>query len=349
MSDSDSDFDDEFIQKLRDKRIADIKRAHQKTEMKTPDNLFISGPNTFIMLKKGDQTIRLFGEWHGHEDNCNNVERLRGKRIYTIMDYLDKELDSSGKIDLYIEAPLIHLQDPDTLKKFYDEVETHKKLRPHEKVAYISQTRNNLKWCLNPADRHRCQYKNARIHSTDVRPFEIFGEMAKKLRFELTKSEWDVFKKQYATTIKSLSGINTCKKYIIYIMQFIFKSRPIRKQLHKSKIRESDFILALYKGCKKRDAIQWITQYNRWLNSQNPQKGWHTDQHLTNIVQEQISILHDIYTFLRMIKPMDGMLQKNVIFYGGLAHVETLVVMLEQVGFKIVKTGTNVATRCVEI
>lgn len=357
-TDSDSDFDDlfdeDFLIQQRNKRIEEIKKTRavqnkQEKEMvmatKQGMKVFISGPNSFISMKKGNQIIKLFGEWHGHE-GCD-ITKLRGARVYTILEYLQQELTLGG-VDLYIEAPIVHLQDPDMIKAFRDESMNIAKVG--KKIPHLVETRNTLKWCIDPALRKQCPYKNVRIHSTDVRPFYVFDEIGTFLSRKIDKIDWIKFKKKYANTISTLSKIDNCKKYIVYIFNLIARQRPILKQISKSGISTGKLILAINDVCKQQKAVYWTQEYVKLINSPNPPRTpYQFDQHMSDIVQNQISIIHDIYTFLRMLRPFDKSPQNNIIFYGGLTHFDALITMLKGIGFEKIETGTQISKHCVQI
>jgi hypothetical protein len=362
------------------KRMEEYKSQIESSK-KVSIELFISGPNKMITMKKGSQQVRLFGEWHGHDNNCTSVEQLRGKRIYTILEYLDAELDKGG-LDLYIEAPIVHLQDPKTMSLFHTEIEMKKKYEQTKKEkkakdnikyelepsCYLSITRNALKWCINPFYRYKCKYNNSRVHSTDLRWFYSFGEMTKGLRNIKSEIKWKIFKKKYSKQANILGSIKNCEDYAKYILNLIYnykpvisidtknprkskKSQPILKQLKKSGISQNDLYSGIYNVCKKRNVVKWVQNYAGWLKSEKPVVVTPQNaQELMDTTQEQLSIMHDIYTFLRMIKPIDGELQKNIIFYGGLAHTEALQILLESVGFQVIPNNSKtLAERCVNI
>lgn len=347
--DSDSDFeDDDFFEEYRKQKIAEMKTEIKKIPEQVQVNsgpIFISGPNTFVILKKGSQTIRMFGEWHGHEENCVDQVQLRGKRIVTITNYLENLLNQ-GNVDLYLEAPLLHLQSDDDIKAFYDQAEIFEK---HGRQApFLVLTRDALKWCLNPKDRNKCPFGKSRVHSTDIRPFTEYAQMNKELQFQMKQKEWDMFKNVHSNLINRLKTINNCTDYVEYITSLL--DLNIVKQLQKSGIGLDSLQKALRSVCEKYHAVEYVHSFVDLLSLNSPPVGSHFNQEITTTVQEQISVLHDIYTVLRMMKPMDGKLQQNIVFYGGNAHVGNITAMLVHFGFEIVQNNSReIAKRCLQI
>lgn len=362
MSDNESDLsdfsdDDDIFQELMAKRMAEMKINVSKNKERKQQavkrivapppgiDVFISGPSKLVVLKNKNQVIRLFGEWHGFKDNCSDQVSIRGKNIVTIMQYLDAILDGGG-VDLYIEAPLLHLQSNKAIKAFYE----HRELMEihNQQPPYLVLARDQLKWCLNPADRKKCRYKNSRIHSTDIRPFHVYADMTRAMQFKMTRPEWEAFRKKYAKLMNSLASIKNCKDYVGYILSL--PRRSIIKQIEKSGIRGNDLRQAIFVACKKRQAVEYVKGLVSIFSSPDPPIAASFSQEMTDLMQEQITILHDVYTFLRMIKPMNKQVQRNVVFYGGQAHVDNLEEMLKVVGFRIIPNNSErVAQRCLKL
>jgi hypothetical protein len=347
MSDSDSDFDEEDIleyERNRKEEIKSIQKPIQKYTQHSP-NIFISGPNKLFILQKGEQVIRLFGEWHGNEDNCDDQVQLRGKRILTIIDYIEDIL-KKGDVDLYLETPLLHLQSKQSIKEFYDQVEMMKKYK--RDIPYLVLTRDRLKWCLNPSDRDKCFFRNSRVHSTDIRPFYVYADIMRKMRIKMTQNEWDNFRFSHKNLINVLSNIKNCNDYTGYIMSLLDKN--IIKQMEKSGITGKKLKNLIFKTCEEHNAVMYVKKFVLLFSYNIPPNGSMFDQEISDIIQEQISVLHDIYTVLRMIKPMNGKIQKNIVFYGGNAHVDNLITMLKFLDFKIIPNNSKeISKRCLQL
>lgn len=94
----------------------------RKARLKLP--VVISGPNTLTHVVKGNKHIRLFGEYH-ERCNCPSLD-TRKKRLVSITEYLHHEL-IQGDVDLYIEAPIIHLQTRQKIALFYTQLDMYNK------------------------------------------------------------------------------------------------------------------------------------------------------------------------------------------------------------------------------
>ena len=50
-----------------------------------------------------------------------------------------------------------------------------------EKLNWLVQTRDVIKYCLIPDERYNCHFYNTRIHSTDLRPFHGMSKLSNEL------------------------------------------------------------------------------------------------------------------------------------------------------------------------
>lgn len=360
MSDTDSDFedllDDEEAKSIQlKKRTANIiqnRIESQKPKYKSDIDLFISGPNRLVTMKKDSQTVRLFGEWHGFDRNCSDQVKLRSERIMTITKYLQTMLEK-GDVDLYLEAPLLHLQKQEDIDLFNEQKKIHEQY--NKELPFLLLTRDSLKWCLNPKYRNNtdlCPFKMSRVHSTDIRPFTEYTKMSNKLRFEMSDDSWDELKKQHAKLIDTLKTIKNCNDYVDFILKMIYQYKnPILKELQRSGVDLDRLLNAVKHICEKHNSLLYVRDFITILSNEKPPViNMIYNQEFVTTIEEQISVLHDIYTVLRMLKPINLQPQKNIIFYGGNAHVDNLIVLLEYFGFHIIENNSQeIEHRCVKI
>lgn len=352
MSESESEFsDDEFLEQLQKKRIIEIKKSQKIEESQyKPSKYWISGPHALKTMQKGDIIVHLFGEYHTPDKTCQDEEIKRGIAVKNIDNYISEILKANKKmIDFYIEAPVIHLQPIKLQKRFYE----HKTvMSAYERdIPFLVKIRDQVKWCLKYETRDKCSYKNVRVHSTDLRPFEDLSNMASRLRLPFTETTFIQFKEQYKNTIKELSDVKNCEQYTMYILNRLKSKKIFLKQLKKTIIINLKHLkIVISDLCKKTNAIYYLMEFLNIVNSDIPPVGLIFDQKSTDILQNQLSILHDVYTFLRMIRPFDSKPQKTIIFYGGLAHMENLKYMFEAIKFKEKKnTSKTINKGCLEL
>lgn len=105
-------------------------------------------------------------------------------------------------------------------EKYYG---TYKRYKP----SYLGETRNILKWYINPYYQHKCKYNNSRIHSINLRGFYNFGKMIYGLKTILILSEWKKFPKKYAKTADFFRVLLLIVKTMQSILDLIYKSKPI--------------------------------------------------------------------------------------------------------------------------
>ena len=109
----------------------------------------------------------------------------------------------------------------------------------------------------------------------------------------------------------------------------------LQKQITKSGITIPKIKEAIINVCNAKDTLRWMESFLRIIDSKTPPTNEETfRQEYVSSIQQQLPVLHDVYTFLRMLKPMEGKTQKNIVFYGGLEHMDNLKIMLETVGFR---------------
>ena len=237
----------------------------------TPDipHYYVSGPKKLITMERKGQKVMLFGEYHEYSDNCDE-EKLRGERIIDIVQYVDLLFNNSGKkIDFYLEAPIIHLQSEEIQKIFREQMSVEYKYKVktgREKgVAYLIQLRDKLKWCINPNDRKKCDYKRMRIHSTDLRPFTQMGKIQDMLskRRGFTAEEWVDFKNKYREDLEVMRDVKTCKDYAEYVLNLSYdiKKPVLQKQITKSGITIPKIKEAIINVCNAKDTLRWMESF----------------------------------------------------------------------------------------
>lgn len=330
--------------------------------------IFISGPNKAVKLynSKTGQTVYLFGEWHGYENTCDEkqLKQLnRNNKVYHIVNYLAELFSGGAKIDFYLEAPLVYLLPPERQKAYNEQLSVAENFLGKGKAGILVELRDVFKNCFHPETRGRCVYRNTRMHYTDVRPLYKLEDMARRIPLIKNTEQWEGFKEKFEDEIKDLSIIHDCSSYTNYIYNKVLESKSIIKQLEKNGIPKEMFASLIEKVCSHFSLDRYAEKYYHMLISPELPKAWlqknpngdepdNVEQDLSDILQSQLAILHDLYTFLRMIKKMDGQYQQNIIFYGGLAHYEMLRLLLSDVGFVQIGPESNqfkTKTRCLEL
>jgi hypothetical protein len=360
-----------------------------------PGKFYISGPSqiTTLINPKTNQRIILFGEAHGHE-GCNE-EQLRGETIINIVEYFKSLFNTSThKIDFYLEAPILHLQTEKKRNKFANTTRDERYKIKFEKwkkenkysnrtlnpLIWLFKLEDELRWCIDRKfGKNLCPFKNVRVHSTDLRGFTRIAKMCTELTNIYTQKEWDTYKEEYKKEINDMSGIHNCNDYIKYVKSFFNKDdidkpmKSILKQLSKSSINSDMLDNAMLKVCNsdinplsklipghekiKTTPAKYAQMFSYYSASSSPISSYiKSSSDFIQTTQSQLSILVDIYTFLRMLRPFKEE-QKYVIFYGGIQHCENIRIMLKSVDFidvpnKSRKFGTSIIgnlPRCVEM
>jgi len=326
-------------------------------------NINISGPNILTTLKSSDQTIQLFGEYHGYTSNCTSLPSLDQTRILDIVEYIQYVLSTPGiLIDLYIEVTLFTLESDERKEIFWNQAQRERELQEEkkqsgygnlgdEKLNWLVQTRDVLKYCLIPDERYNCHFYNTRIHSTDLRPFHNMSRLSDELSRPITSDKkWRNIKKKYNNTIIQIRNINNCEEYSEYIIKNLHTK--VKKQMKLSGIGSIVLSKAISKVCDEQNIMKYLNMFKELIVSENKPD---TDLYLFNeeyikLVEHPFAIIHDIYTFLRMRKPIEGKIQKNIIFYGGSLHTMFLTILLKEVGFMEVSNNSkHLADRCLQI
>ena len=109
---------------------------------------------------------------------------------------------------------------------------------------------------------------------------------------------------------------------------------------------------AISKVCYEQNIMKYLEMFKQLIFSDNkPDTGLYLfNEEYIKLVEHPFAIIHDIYTFLRMIKPIEGKIQKNIIFYGGSLHTMFLTILLKEVGFREVSNNSkHLADRCLQI
>lgn len=314
-------------------------------------DFYLSGIFQALTLKKDDQYVLLLGEYHGDHDcdekQVNEITK-RGQRVLDITAYIESLDHLNSNIDLYIEAPLFHLQHP-RLQKEFSEFNKMDIVSKGKNTVRLDRVRHQLKWCIQN-NKEKCPLKNIRVHSTDIRPFLVISKMTRDMKMIYDRKDWDEFKQKHEKLIKILKNIKTCKDYVVFLLQVIYRVHisnvyELKQSLISSKVSNKQLIRSLYAACKYRDSVKWVKEFVEILEQDKPPKevffGEVGEQHLSDVYQNQLAILHDVYTFTQMIGPLNGKQQENIIFYGGDAHVHNLVIMLTQSGFKIIQNNSK--------
>jgi hypothetical protein len=347
----------------RKKYDSDSDEEKEEKEIKEEtfvNSIYLSGPNKMLKMynKNSNQTIYLFGEYHGYENEC---EENKNNMTFNMVEYFSTIFErAKQKIDFYLEAPLVFLLSEKRQKDYYEAKTNIINFYGYKKVGTLVNLRDSFKNCFNPGTRHSCIYKNIRFHYTDLRPLYVLENIGREITFIKTDEEWNKFKNLYSDEIKEMSLVKNCETYFLYLYNKIKNNNSIRKQLQKSGISSELFTKLTIKSCEKFDNYKYVMKFYEILVSDllprkyleiHPNKDYiDIEQDLSDIIQNQLSIIHDIYTVLRMIKKMDGVYQKNIIFYGGLAHYYTIKEMLLELEFSIInEISSNERKRCLKI
>lgn len=345
--DSDSDFDisddEDFMQKLRQKRMTEVKQVQsQKPRMKQKDeHVYISGPYKLVTLRGPDNsTFQLFGEYHEAGNQCGAIESS-----LSIFEFLDKYFRFNKRkiIDFYFEIfDLYGYNNKESSKK----VAVYKKLEPRDNANLIV-ARNKLLSCFYPLVKDRCKYENVRFHAADIRQSinPVAYKLAQKIKYSQlqTKEYWKKFRKDNEKDIlilQQLSKMN-CKQYSNYVFNTL---KPYIKQLFNLKMTDR-LIIVIKKGilnlCTENcDKKVWKIKSQRLSNlellydvitgKKNPSD--FTRQTYTDLIQIQDDFFHDIWIAIKMLIGN----QPHKIFYGGGAHVDNLVCLLtSSFGYKV--------------
>lgn len=194
----------------------------------------------------------------------------------------------------------------------------------------------------NKSGRSQCIYKKSRIHSTDLRPFFRYSKMVNALRNN-TFDNWNSIKNEYADAYKTLVHVTDCKSYTSFLVNYL-KHKTLSKEILKAGLR--DITSAVNKMCQKKKYYIHIMNLVKLLHLTKKPTEWNTDQFRqfkVTTFESQPSIIHDIYTFA-MNPP-----QKNIFFYGGLEHADTLTILLNLYGYKTVKHIKSNMRSCIEL
>jgi hypothetical protein len=293
------------------------------------------------------------------------------------MDYLKFIFNDKRKVDFYLEAQVLHLQSDEHRKDVesmslrqrhqikYDKARQKSGLSLKQKVLppsiWLHKLEESVKWCLDSKIREeKCPYKNARIHSTDLRNLNILSKMKSELNTIQTQQDWDKYKDTYKHEILSMSNINDCNYYIKYIKKFfndpVSKKSgmgPIMKQIIKSGISEKDIDTAMltvcnskinplshliksYQNINKTSPAVYARMFSEYLKSPTPiPYNILNSNEFVETTQSQVSMLVDVYTFLRMLRPFKDGPQKYIVFYGGINHCENLNSCFKQLDLKL--------------
>ena len=349
------------------KRLSKISRIGQRhpiqneiytkynKKLNDQENINISGPNVLTTLKSETQTIQLFGEYHGYTSNCTSLPSLDKNRILSIVEYLEYVLSIPGVlIDLYIEVTLFNLESAERKEIFWNQAQVEKKLQEEKgdgKLNWLVQTRDVLKSCLMPEERYNCHFYNSRIHSTDLRPFHDMSKLSNELSRPIeSDKDWKSIKEKYKDTIDKIVNIKNCKDYTEYIIKNLHER--ITKQLKLSGIPEIVLSKAIFKVCSEQNIMKYLNMFKELIVSENkPDTTLYLfEEEYIMLIEHPFAIIHDIYTFLRMLTPMDKKIQKNIIFYGGSLHTMFLTILLKEAGFREVNNNSiQLADRCLQI
>lgn len=360
------------IEKKRLSSISRIGKRHPiqdeiyykyRNKLNNESKINISGPNVLTTLRSDYQTIQLFGEYHGYTYNCTSLPSLDQNRILSIIDYLQYVLSTPGVlIDLYIEVTLFKLETEERKELFWNQAQMEKNLQEEKKqidhrnlgedsLNWLVQTREKLKYCLVPDERYNCHFYNTRVHATDLRPFHDMSKLSNEISRSIESDEiWKSIKEKYKVTIDKIVNIKNCKDYTEYIITNLHER--ITKQLKLSGIPEIALYKAIFKICSEQNIMKYLNMFKLLIVSENkpPSDLYSTNEEYIKTVEHPFAIIHDIYTFLRMIKPMDKKLQKNIIFYGGSLHTMFLTMLLKEVSFREVSNNSiQLADRCLQI
>lgn len=334
--DSDSEDEDTDDRELQQTRNSERKRKlEQKKFQKSFNPIYVSGPNKAVKLVNSEKTIYLFGEWHGYEKTCDE-----GKNTYSIISFLASIFSANIPIDFYLEAPLVHLFPPERQKTYNEQLELAEKFLGRGKAGILVELRDAFKNCFHPSFRKReCEFGNVRMHYTDTRPFFSLENMAREIVWIKKEGDWNTFKEKYKEEIKELGEIQNCVEYTEYIMKKMKSNRELSKQLQKSGYKEQEMLNLIFSLCDHFLLSRYAIKYYNLLSSDVLPRDWlyrnpngdspDVEQDFSDILQSQLSILHDLYTFLRINKDYI----KNVIFYGGLAHYEMLKYLFQKKGY----------------
>ena len=349
------------------KRLSKISRIGQRhpiqneiytkynKKLNDQENINISGPNVLTTLKSETQTIQLFGEYHGYTSNCTSLPSLDKNRILSIVEYLEYVLSIPGVlIDLYIEVTLFNLESAERKEIFWNQAQVEKKLQEEKgdgKLNWLVQTRDVLKSCLMPEERYNCHFYNSRIHSTDLRPFHDMSKLSNELSRPIeSDKDWKSIKEKYKDTIDKIVNIKNCKDYTEYIIKNLHERTT--KQLKLSGIPEIVLSKAIFKVCSEQNIMKYLNMFKELIVSENkPDTTLYLfEEEYIMLIEHPFAIIHDIYTFLRMLTPMDKKIQKNIIFYGGSLHTMFLTILLKEAGFREVNNNSiQLADRCLQI
>jgi hypothetical protein len=364
-----------------------------KKETEQLDNYYISGPSeiTTLINQITGQRVVLFGEAHGHE-GCDE-EKMRGDTILSIVTYLKIIFEDKRKIDFYLETPILHLQSDEQRERMenmsieqrdkeqFDEFESIRKKYREEKgydspkipnkqpeSIWLHKIEDSVKWCMDSKIRdEKCPFENARIHSTDIRSFNVLAEMLTELSKITTQDGWEKYKKRYCKEISDMSKIRNCNDYVDYLKTFFGKNKskksnlgPIEKQLKqttinidqldnailsvcKSEINPLSHLIPNQKNIKRITPAEYAKEFSSYLQEDNllPKSILRSKKFL-DTTQSQVSMLLDVYTFLRMIRKFSDGVQKYIIFYGGINHCQNIKIMLQTVGFEIVPNNSRI-------
>jgi hypothetical protein len=186
------------------------------------------------------------------------------------------------------------------------------------------------------------------MHYTDVRPFIITQKFATAVNNLRDMSDIGNINNNsdFMSELEKMEKVTDITSYVTYITEKF--GNPIIKQMKKVGITPGTLSQFIEKCCSKMYCIEYLNKFVMLVKSkQLPEKylkssDWR--QELSDITQNQIFILHDIYIFLRMLKSY----QNTIIFYGGLQHYEMLKCFFIQNGYveDVEFKGSDQSKRC---
>ena len=287
-----------------------------------PSPKFISGPMsiTYQTSSKYNKKIYIFGEYHGKNNECKQIEEAKTDKFIDVTEYFKKIFSNTDKfIDFYIEDELFRT------------------IKPSREQDFLNMLRYDFDNCLNPRKRSKCNYKTVRTHFVDSRIIQkgsrlVASNKIQSLIFDTQKDKSQLKKHLY--TIIELSKLNTYEELTDYILKLSLIIPIIKKEIERSDLSQDliikNFRQIIINGYKQLFKIEdWNSI--QWTN-------WNEVRKYKDILINIQAPLVDIYTVARMFKtfkkteylPSKPM---YIIYYSGNNHANMVRNFLTSLSF----------------